>query len=364
MKLTDEPLLLQKCINALLLTAGGLIAFYVIFYLLKRWSKSKTYTLPTLIDKHLHLSGVALFLVITLNINISVFQRYFSENAFGNIQHALQILLILSVSFLLIKLIALFRDVMINYHRKQEYKDYRLRSVRTKFQLIQRVINIVIIIATISAVLMTFQQVQKIGTTLLASAGVAGIVLGFAAQKSLSTLFAGIQIAISQPVKIDDTVVVEGQFGTIGEITLTYVVLNTWDEKRLIVPINYFLEKPFENWTRNSPEVIGKVKMYADYTLPIETVRSEFLSWLKASPLWDGRKAALRVTNADDKAIELRATMSARNSDDAFDLESFIREKMITYIRENYPESLPTSRLNIKNTLANGSSTKPQNSFI
>jgi small-conductance mechanosensitive channel len=347
----NDTSLATKLIDALLLLAGGLALFYILFFIIKKWAKSKTHALPRLLNEHLHFAGVALFIVIAIAISITSFQNYFSKEVYNNLLHFTHILLILSISFLIIKVITFFRDLLLSYYSKKEYKDYRLRSARTKFQIIERLINVMVIIGTIAAVLMTFEQVKQIGSTLLASAGVAGIVLGFAAQRSLSTLFAGIQIAISQPVKLDDIVVVEGQFGTVGEISLTYVVLNTWDEKRLIIPINYFLEHSFENWTRSSPEVVAKVKIYADYTLPVESIRKEFLAWVHASPLWDKRKAALLVTDADDKTILVRATMSVRNSDDAFDLECYIREKLITFIRENYPNSLPTSRLDIKNTV-------------
>jgi hypothetical protein len=263
------------------------------------------------------------------------------------VKHGLHLVLIACSGFFLLKLTAFFRDMLIALYARREYKDYTLRSARTRFQLIQRVVNIVIITAVIISMLITFDAVKQFGSALLASAGVAGIVLGFAAQKSLGSLFAGIQLALSQPVKIDDTVVVEGQFGTVGEISLTYVVVNTWDGKRLIVPISYFLENSFENWTRSSPEVIGKVKIYADYTLPVDVIRAEFQKWVQASPLWDKRKSGLLVTDADDKTIEIRMTMSAKDSDDAFDLECIMREKLITFIRENYPSALPTSRVHL-----------------
>jgi len=195
---------------------------------------------------------------------------------------------------------------------------------------------------------MTFDSIRQIGTTLLASAGVVGLVIGFAAQKSLGTLFAGLQIAIAQPIRIDDTVVVEEQFGTIGEITLTYVVINSWDGRRLVVPINYFLEHPFENWTRTSPEVVGKVKFYADYSLPVAEVREQFNKWLENEPLWDKRTSNFIVSNATENTIELRATMSARNSDDAFTLECRMREKLIGHIHNNFPQCLPQKRLDTK----------------
>jgi small-conductance mechanosensitive channel len=189
------------------------------------------------------------------------------------------------------------------------------------------------------------------GTTILASAGVVGIVLGFAAQKSLGTLFSGIQIIVSQPIRIGDVVVVENEFGTIGEINLTFVVIQTWDGRRLIVPINYFLEKTFESWTRVSPEVISKVKIYTDYTAPIEKIRAEFKKHLEESALWDRRNADFLVTNANDKTIELRATMSAKDSATAWDLECYIREKLITYLQQNYPEALPKTRLVVNERL-------------
>jgi small-conductance mechanosensitive channel len=343
-----DQVLFHRIINALILTACGLVLFYGIFFVLKRWSRSKTHKLPSLLNKHLHFPGLLLFIVITLTINLAEFKEYFSGQLYNNLYHIHYILLILAISFLLIRTITFFRDYSLHFYEKSDGKNYKLRTAKTKFQLIERVIKVVVIVGTIAAVLMTFHQVREVGTTLLASAGVAGIVLGFAAQKSLGTLFAGIQIAISQPVRLDDTVVVEGTFGVVSEITLTYVVLETWDEKKLIIPINYFLENSYENWTRSSPEVVGKVKIYTDYTLPVDIVRKEFLSWLNTTPLWDKRKSALLVTGADDKTIEVRATMSSKNSDDAFDLECMIREKLITYIREHFPETLPTARLRIK----------------
>lgn len=345
MDIFSQPGLLPDSIYAISMIGGGLILFYIIFFVLKKWSKRKGGFIPGLLEKYLHLAGVLFFIVIALNISLERIRDDLSLNTYQNTKHTLGILLILSFSLLLVRTITMLRELALSYYTRKDSKDYILRSAKTKFQIIERVLNLVIIISTLAAVLMTFNNIKQIGTTLLASAGVAGIVLGFAAQKSLGSLFAGIQIAISQPIKIEDIVVVEGQFGTIGEITLTYVVINTWDEKRLIVPINYFLENSFENWTRISPEVVAQVKVYTDYTLPIDEVRKEFNTWLQNTNLWDKRTAALLVTDADSKTIEIRATMSARNSSDAFDLECMIREKLIRYIREKYPDALPASRV-------------------
>jgi small-conductance mechanosensitive channel len=337
---------------ALLLTImlGGMLAYYLLFFLLKRWSRNKKRFIPFLLEKYLKTPGFLLVVVIALSTDLAIIRYHLPFEYLLAARHALQVLYIITIGFLLMKSLGFVREILLRYHAQRNYRDYTLRSVKTKYLIIQRILNVLILILAVSAILMTFSQIRQVGATLLASAGVAGIVLGFAAQKSLGTLFAGIQIALSQPIKIDDTVVVEDTFGTIGEITLTYVVVNTWDEKRLIVPINYFIENSIENWTRVSPEVVGQVKIYADYALPVEEVRAQALAWLKESPLWDGRKAAVLVTDANERTMVVRVSFSAKNADDAWDLECTLREKLIGYIREKYPHALPTARINLSGT--------------
>jgi small-conductance mechanosensitive channel len=347
--ITDKNLS-GEIISTLGITLGGIALFYIIFYFIKRWANRKKSFIPGLIDKNIHLPGLLFFIFIALNLNIEKFRDQLDPKAYQVIKHWLEILLIAASGFLVARIISLFKDIVIHFYERQKRHDYKLRKVKTQYLLIQRVLNMLILFMTVAAAALTFNQFRSMGRTVLASAGIAGIVIGFAAQKSLGSILAGIQIAIAQPIKIDDTVVVEDIFGTVAEISLTYVVINTWDEKRLIVPISYFLDKPFENWTRASPEVVGKVKVYADYTLPVAELRPVFEKWLEESVLWDKRKRALLVTDASEKAIVVRATMSAKNADDAFDLECLIREKLITYIREHYPQSLPKERMNINNT--------------
>lgn len=337
----------QTWFSMLAITGGGLLVYYLLFFLLKRWSRNKKRFIPGLLERYIKTPGLLLMLVILVNLNIVTVKYYLPFDLLLHIRHAMKILFIVAFAFLVIRSISFARELLVRYLAQRNYNEYALRSVKTKYLLTQRILNVLVVILAVSAILMTFSQVRQIGTTLLASAGVAGIVLGFAAQKSLGTLFAGIQIAVSQPIKIDDTVVVEGRFGTVGEITLTYVVINTWDEKRLIVPINYFIENSVENWSRVSPEVIGQVKVYTDYTLPVDDVRRQVLEWLKETALWDGRTAGVQVTDASEQAMEVRAIFTARNSGDAWDLQCLIREKMIAYIRDKYPHALPTSRLNI-----------------
>lgn len=219
------------------------------------------------------------------------------------------------------------------------------RRAQTQLQFIERLVLIFVWIIGIGLSLMAMESVRKLGGGLLASAGIVSVVMGFAAQKSLGNLLAGFQIAFTQPLRIDDVVVVEGEWGRIEEITLTYLVVRIWDLRRLIVPITYFTEKPFENWTRTSADIIGTVFLYMDYSVPVENIRQELTRLLESSQLWDGRVNKVHVTDSKERTVEVRALMSARNSSDAFDLRCLVREQLIAYLQTNYPQSLPRVRL-------------------
>jgi small-conductance mechanosensitive channel len=186
--------------------------------------------------------------------------------------------------------------------------------------------------------------VRQLGTAMIASAGVAGIVIGFAAQKSLGTLLAGFQIAMTQPIRIDDVVIVEGEWGKIEEITLTYVVVKIWDLRRLVVPITYFIEKPFQNWTRTSADILGTVFLHVDYGVPVGAVREELTRILAASPNWDHKVNVLQVTDAKERTLELRALASSSDASKSWDLRCEMREKLVAFIQDQYPESLPRLR--------------------
>jgi small-conductance mechanosensitive channel len=340
---------LNEIIYSVSAIALGIVIYQLVFFFLRKWVREKKRVIPSLLNKHIYFPGLFLIFILTLWMMLGLFQRQIDPGYYGHIMHIVHLLVIGSVGLMLIRIVKVAGEITIRHYATENPLDYKFRKVKTKFQLIERVLNFIIVFAMAAVMLMTFENIREIGSTLLASAGVLGIILGFAAQKSLGTLVAGVQIAIAQPIRLDDVVVVEGEFGTIGEITLTYVVVNTWDGRRLVVPINFFLEKSFENWTRSSPEVIGQVKVYVDYALPVPEVRDEFVKWITESPLWDKRSSGLLVTGADGHTIELRATMSARNSGDAYDLQCYIREKLITYIRDKYPHCLPKSRLDIVN---------------
>jgi small-conductance mechanosensitive channel len=196
--------------------------------------------------------------------------------------------------------------------------------------------------------LMTFEKVRQLGTTILASAGIIGIIFGIAAQRTIGTFIAGLQIAFTQPIRIDDVVIVENEWGRIEEITLTYVVVRIWDLRRLIVPITYFIEKPFQNWTRVTADILGAVYIHVDYTVPVEAVRAELQKILKEAQLWDGKVCVLQVTNTSEQAIELRALMSAADASTAWSLRCYVREKLVEFIQKNYPDSLPKLRASLR----------------
>lgn len=219
------------------------------------------------------------------------------------------------------------------------------RKIKTQLQFIRKFTVSLIIVVTVAIVLLSFESMRKVGTGLLTGVGIGGIIIGFAAQKSLGNLLAGFQIAFTQPIRIDDVVIAEGEWGRIEEITLTYVVVNIWDERRLILPITYFVEKPFQNWTRVSAQLLGTVFLYLDYTIPIPPLREELNRLLKSNPLWDNRVSVVQVTDNKTDNIEVRFLMSARTSSEAFDLRCEVREHMIAFVHENYPQSLPRKRI-------------------
>jgi small-conductance mechanosensitive channel len=344
--MTDD--FLHEFIYPAISIVGMLVLYQLVFSVLRKWSRKKKRFLPGLLTRYVYYPGLLLITNISLFIALLFVRRYLSGPVSSAIAHILQITGICFSGFLVMRLIIIFREFALHRFANADVLDYSVRKAKTRFQLIERVIHFLIIFAMIAFVLMTFENVRKIGTTLLASAGVVGIIIGFAAQKSLGAMFAGIQIALSQPIRIGDTVVVEGQFGTIGEITLTFVVVNIWDGRRLIMPISYFLEKSFENWTMVTPEVVGKATIHVDYSLPVDEVREQCIKWIMESPLWDGRTKGFVVTGANNRTMEVRATMSAKNSDDAYTLECLIREKLITYIRQNHPNALPKSRVHLE----------------
>ena len=218
------------------------------------------------------------------------------------------------------------------------------RKLRTQVSVLRRVVNFMIAVVAIAAIFMSIETLRQLGTGLLASAGIAGLVIGFSAQKTLGNLLAGIQIALAQPIRVGDAVVVEGEWGHVEDITLTYVVLRVWDLRRLILPISYFIEKPFQNWTVTSEEVIGTVNLHVDYKIPVDSVRSELIRLVEASPLWDRKTLALQVVDATDRTVVLRAVVSASDSGKCWELRCQVREQLLDFLRTRLPDCLPRIR--------------------
>jgi len=233
-------------------------------------------------------------------------------------------------------------------HFKLDTADNLLaRKAVTQMRLLKRVLDSVLIILTLAFALMTFDSVRQFGVSLFASAGIAGIAVGFAARPLLENLVAGIQLAITQPIRLGDVLIVEGEYGTVEEITSTYVVLKLWDWRRMVVPISYFFNKPFQNWTRTSSSLIGTVMFYVDYTVDVETVRLKLEEIVKQSKRWDGQVVNLQVTDAKDNVLELRALVSGRDSGTVFDLRAEAREKLIGFLQAEMPTALPQGRQRI-----------------
>ncbi|SEW52672.1 Small-conductance mechanosensitive channel [Chitinophaga arvensicola] len=261
-----------------------------------------------------------------------------------------EIALTLSFAALVIGAIKVLEDYVYHTYDLKKANNLKERKIRTQLQFIRKVSIALILILTACIILLSFDSMRKLGAGLLTGVGVGGIIIGFAAQKSLGNLLAGFQLAFTQPIRIDDVLVVEGEWGRVEEITLTYVVLSIWDQRKLILPINYFIEKPFQNWTRTGSEILGTAFFYMDYTVPVDQLRTEFERLLDLSPLWDKRAKALQVTNTSERTIEVRTLMSAANSGNAFDLRCYIRENLIKYVREHHPDGLPKTRAFIENT--------------
>ncbi|MBB6107488.1 Small-conductance mechanosensitive channel [Mucilaginibacter lappiensis] len=260
-----------------------------------------------------------------------------------------EILLTISFAGILVRSVRILEDYIYHTYDLNKADNLKERKIRTQIQFMRKLLVVIIVFVTIAIILLSFESMRKIGTGLLTGVGIGGIIVGFAAQNSLGNLLAGFQIAFTQPIRIDDVLVVEGEWGRVEEITLTYVVLKIWDERRLILPINYFIQKPFQNWTRTSADILGTVFLYMDHTVPIEAIRNEFEQLLVKTPLWDKRVKVVQVTDVKERVIEIRVLMSARTSSDAFDLRCYIRENLITFLQQNYPGSLPKTRNELGN---------------
>ncbi len=335
------PYLWNIMIVAAAIITGLLLKFIIIRLMVYYQKRSDYSTFKSIIT---HLGGPSTWFIPLLMLNFLLDWFIITPKFLPAVNKTLQIALTISFAILLIRTISVFEDYVYHAFDIKKTDNLRERKIRTQLQFVRKIAITLIVILTFSAILLSFESMRRIGAGLITSVGIGGIIAGFAAQKSLSNLLAGFQIAFTQPIRIEDVLIVEGEWGRVEEITLTYVVVCIWDQRRLILPINYFIEKPFQNWTRISADILGTAFIYVDYTLPVEAVRTELTRLLESSPLWDKRVNVLQVTDIKEHTMELRALMSAANSSQAFDLRCFVRENLVTFIQKNYPDSLPKTR--------------------
>ena len=319
----------------------GLIGHVLVFKILRKITRRTGSGIDDSLVKHCYRPVQWTVVVVAIRLALSV---RFREGLPPDVGQIVGLFLIGVVSWLLISAVFVFEDFVVHRFEVNVKDNLRARKVHTQFRVLKRIAIIMVSLIALALMLMTFPKVRQLGTTILASAGIIGIVVGMAAQRTIGAFIAGLQIAFTQPIRVDDVVIVENEWGRIEEITLTYVVVRIWDLRRLIVPVTYFIEKPFQNWTRVSAEILGTVFLYVDYTVPIDSVREELARVLKESPSWDGKVCVLQVTNTTERSVELRALMSAEDASAAWTLRCEVREKLLEFIRTKYPQALPKLR--------------------
>lgn len=324
----------------------ALLAHYLLFLLAKRFARRTTSVIDDSLLRHSERPARWIFPLLAVLLVLPLLPL--RPQIVGPLQHGLGLGLIASVAWAIVLLLDVFADAISAKYEIDVADNLAARRIRTQTQVLRRILVVVVVIVALGIMLMTFPPIRTVGTSLLASAGLAGLVLGMAMRPTLASIIAGIQIALTQPIRIDDVVIVEGEWGWIEEITTTYVVVRVWDLRRLVVPLSYFIEKPFQNWTRSTADLLGTVFLYVDYSISVEDVREELHRVLEASGIWDGKTWGLQVTNAGENTLELRALMSAPGGPQAWDLRCHVREKLIQFLQEHNPQSLPRTRAEVR----------------
>lgn len=329
---------------------GLLVALYlIVLFVLRKLGDNPRYAIPKETVRKTALPIFLILLSVLLRLE-SLRELLGLEEYTYWIKKSSGLLFITAVTWLMIASVKLAKNLVVRNYDITTSDNLRARKVYTQFNILERIFIFILLILALGIALMSFEGIREIGVSVFASAGVAGIIIGLSAQKMIGTILAGIQIAVAQPIRIDDVVIVEGEWGRIEEITLTFVVVAIWDKRRLIVPTTYFIEKPFQNWTKSSAEILGTVYLYTDYRVPFEALRRELSRILEGTDLWDGQVNVLQVTDSTAQHVEIRALMSAKDSPTAWDLRVLVREKLIAFLQKEYPESLAHSRVILKNS--------------
>jgi small-conductance mechanosensitive channel len=304
--------------------------------------------------------------LILIAVSFSAQLPYFPERVSDLTSKLIGVAVILLAGWSAIIAIDLASNFYTRRYKTDVADNMLARKHLTQIRILRRAVDVLVVIISVAAALMAFEPVRQFGISLFASAGAAGLIVGLAARPVLSNLIAGIQLAITQPIRIDDAVLVEGEWGWIEEITSTYVVIKIWDWRRLIVPLSFFMEKPFQNWTRENAKIIGSVMLQVDYTVPVGSLRARAEQIVRSSPLWDKDVVNVQVTDFKDRTVEVRILASAATSPRAWDLRCEIREKLLVYLQTEFPRSLPTLRIRVdndsdQNEAAYGTALEPRN---
>lgn len=287
------------------------------------------------------------FVIPLLFLHMTLAATPLSGGAYEAVRHLLHIGVIGCLTWLLVRAIAAGERAILRSHPMEVADNLQARRIQTQTRVIARVLMGAVILLGIAVMLLSFDPVKQLGRTLLASAGIVGLVAGIAAKPVFGNLIAGLQIALTQPIRLDDVVIVEGEWGRIEEIGSSYVVVRIWDERRMVVPLAWFIENPFQNWTRRSADLLGTAFLWLDYRAPVAAMRAELERICGSEPLWDGRVCVTQVTETSERTIQVRLLVSARNSGDAFDLRCLVRERMIDFLMREHPYALPRLRAEI-----------------
>jgi small-conductance mechanosensitive channel len=263
------------------------------------------------------------------------------------VEHTSSVLTIAAVTRLVVAALQGLADAMVALHPADVADNLQARRIQTQTRVLARIAIGAVLLAGLAFILMTFPRARQLGASLLASAGVAGLIVGLAARSVFGNLLAGLQIALAQPLRIDDVLIVEGEWGRVEEITATNVVLKIWDERRLVVPLQWFIEHPFQNWTRRGASLLGTVFLWVDYSLPMQPIRAEARRLCEASTNWDGRVCNVQVTDSSERAMQLRILVSSADSGRAFDLRCEVREGLVDFIQRQFPQALPRMRADV-----------------
>ncbi|MBX3353814.1 MAG: mechanosensitive ion channel [Phycisphaeraceae bacterium] len=327
------------------LALGALIALAAQFALrrvLTQVAKRTPFGLDSILIRHL--DWPTRLLIPTL-VMLSMSTPMALGGYVGAVRHALSLALIGGVAWAVVAAINALEEFLLSRYDMSVSDNLNARSKHTQLRVVVRTIEIFAIVVAIAVMLMTFPRVRELGTSLLASAGLAGLVVGLSARPLLENIIAGLQIALTEPIRLDDVVIVSGEWGRVEEITATYVVVRIWDQRRLIVPLSHFLTNPFQNWTRTSAEMLGTAFLFLDYRAPIDAIRAELQRLCDASDKWDKRVCVVQVTDTKQREIEVRLLVSAANSGDLWDLRCAVREGILTFLQREHPEALPTTRV-------------------